>query len=136
MNLLKGDAVARFSGVIRSPNELTCKRRTRRLLGTGAGTNQSCRTFLILFRSSVVERGPLEADVSGSNPDGTTILLRRISVVHLTLDQGRLVRFQSEQPGIPAEPERLRTQRNSGWSGSGRKQQPYKRAGSSPGYIV
>lgn len=67
---------------------------------------------------------------------GGAILLYRISVVHLTLDQGRLVRFQLEQPGIPAGPERLRTQRNPGWSGSGRKQQPYKSAGSSPGYIV
>ena len=84
----------------------------------------------------MVERGPLEADVSGSNPDGTTTLLYRTSVVRMTLDHERLVRFQLEQPGIPAEPEGLRTQWISGWSGSGRKQQPYKSAGSSPGYIV
>lgn len=52
----------------------------------------------------MVERGPLEADVSGSNPDGTTTLLYRTSVVRMTLDHERLVRFQLEQPGIPAEP--------------------------------
>ena len=44
------------------------------------------------------------------------------------------VRVLVGQQGIPTVPERLRTQRISGWSGSGRKQQPYKRAGSSPGY--
>lgn len=47
-----------------------------------------CVGFLILFRSSVVERGPLEADVSGSNPDGTTTNKLSCSLVTKTSDSG------------------------------------------------
>lgn len=85
----------------------------------------------------MVERGPLEADVSGSNPDGTTTNKLSCSLVTKTSDSGSEDRwFESIQDNRVFQRSRRGCEPNGSprWSGGGRKQQPYKRAGLSPGY--